>query len=236
MSYSSFRDRAAGAAIHASADERTEFIRRTYVHLSAAVIATVGLSALLVNQFGVALTETMLGTKYSWLVVLGAFMLVTMVAQRWAQSAVSPAMQYLGLGLYVVAESVILTPLLTIAAIQVPGSISTAAIITLAIFGGLTGTVLLTKHDFSFLGRFLAIAGFAALGLIVTSIIFGFSLGGTLFSGAMILLMAGYILYNTSNIMHHYPVGAHVAAALALYASLATLFWYVLRFVMSARR
>ena len=84
------------------------------------------------------------------------------------------------------------------------------------------------------MGRALTVAGFAAMGIIIASIIFGFSLG-LLFTGAMILLMAGYILYHTSNVLHHYPVGSHVAAALALFASLATLFWYILRLVMDRR-
>lgn len=235
MGYSNFRDRIAHSAAQAPAAERTEFIRKTYLHLAGAVVATVGLTTILVNAFGPSLTETMLGTRFSWLFVLGAFMLVTAVAERWSRRATSPALQYAGLGLYVVAESVILTPLLTLAAFHAPGSVGTAGIITLAIFGGLTGTVLFTKQDFSFLGRFLTIAGFAAFGLIIASLLFGFSLGGSLFSGAMILLMSGYILYNTSNVMHRFPLDAHVSAALALYASLATLFWYVLRFVMSDR-
>lgn len=235
MAYSSFRDRIANPAAQASAVERTEFIKKTYLHLAGAVVATVGLTTVLVNLFGAALTETMVGTRFSWLIVLGLFMVATTVAERWSRRATSPAMQYAGLALYVVAESVILTPLLTIAAVYAPGSVGTAAIITLAIFGGLSGTVLFTKQDFSFLGRFLTIAGFAAFGLIIASLLFGFSLGGTLFSGAMILLMSGYILYNTSNVMLRYPLDAHVSASLALFASLATLFWYVLRFVMSDR-
>lgn len=222
-------------AERASMAQRTDFLRKTYVHLSGAVIATVILTSALVSSVGVPLTQTMMGGRFSWLIVLGAFMGVTFFADKWARSATSPPMQYAGLSLYVVAQSIILTPLLTIASHYAPGSAGTAAVITLAIFGGLTATVLITKQDFNFMGRFLGIAGFAAMGLIVASLLFGFSLGGTLFSGAMILLMSGYILYNTSKVMREYPVTAHVSAALALYASLATLFWYVLQFVMSDR-
>jgi FtsH-binding integral membrane protein len=49
----------------------------------------------------------------------------------------------------------------------------------------------------------------------------------------MIGLMSGYILYDTSNVMHHYRTDQHVAASLALFASVATLFWYVIRLLMS---
>ena len=52
------------------------------------------------------------------------------------------------------------------------------------------------------------------------------------FSFAMVALLSGYILYDTSNVMLHYRTDQHVAAALALFASVATLFWYILRIVM----
>ena len=71
-----------------------------------------------------------------------------------------------------------------------------------------------------------------ALGVIVASILFGFSLG-LFFVGLMILFAGGAILYNTSNIMHHYHTDQHVAASLALFASVALLFWYVLQAVMA---
>jgi uncharacterized protein len=48
-------------------------------------------------------------------------------------------------------------------------------------------------------------------------------------------LASGYILYNTSNVLHHYRTDQHVGAALELFAALALLFWYVLRIFMSSR-
>jgi len=56
-----------------------------------------------------------------------------------------------------------------------------------------------------------------------------------LFSVAMIALAGGAILYDTSNVLHHYPQDRHVGAALQLFASVALLFWYVLRLLMSMR-
>ncbi len=74
--------------------------------------------------------------------------------------------------------------------------------------------------------------GFVALGVSVTSILFGFSLG-IVFSTIMVAFAAGAILYNTSNILHHYRPDQHVAASLALFASVALLFWYLLQIVLS---
>ena len=78
----------------------------------------------------------------------------------------------------------------------------------------------------------LKIGGLVALGVIVASILFGWSLG-LFFTGLMILFAGGAILYNTSAVMHHYRTDQHVAASLALFASVALLFWYVLQGLMA---
>lgn len=74
-----------------------------------------------------------------------------------------------------------------------------------------------------------------ALGLILFSVLFGFTLG-LIFSGAMVIFASAAILYDTSKVMHHYSTDQHVAASLELFASVALLFWYVLQIVMSLRR
>ena len=68
--------------------------------------------------------------------------------------------------------------------------------------------------------------------LIVGAILFGAQLG-TWFSVAMIALMGASILYNTQQILHRYPADAHVGAAVNLFGSLMTMFWYVLSLVSS---
>lgn len=221
----------------AAVDERTSFITRTYLHLAGAVTLFVVLEAVLLSMPGVEkLVGTMIGGRFSWLIVLGAFMLVSYVANNWATSAVSPGMQYAGLGLYVVAQSVIFVPLLYIARRMDPSGqiITSAAVATLGLFGLMTAAVFITRKDFSFLRTFLVFGGLAAMGFIVVAIIFGFSLG-PIFIYAMIALCCGYILYDTSNVLHHYRIGQHVAASLALFASLALLFWYILQLFMSRR-
>jgi FtsH-binding integral membrane protein len=94
--------------------------------------------------------------------------------------------------------------------------------------------VFITAKDFSFLRTTLMIGGLVALGVIVVSMFAGFELG-YLFIGAMILLCCGYILYDTSNVLHHYRTDQHVSAALALFASVALLFWYMIQLFMRAR-
>ena len=115
-----------------------------------------------------------------------------------------------------------------------PGAIQSAGMITLIVFAGLTAVVFLTRTDFSFLGPALGILGFAAIAFIIAAIVLGMPMLGTWFSIAMIVLASGYILYNTSNILHHYRTDQPVAASLALFSSVALLFWYVLQLVMNS--
>lgn len=218
--------------------ERVAFIRRTYLHVAAA-LAVFGLmeAYLVMSGAGAAIAKTMLSGTWSWLIVLGLFMGVSMLANWWANSQTSKGMQYLGLTLYIVAEAIIFLPLLFMASSMAGGGamIAQAGIVTLGLFLGLTAVVLLTKKDFSFLGPILAIGGFVALGFIFSGIIFGFGLG-SIFSFIMVAFAGAAILYNTSNILHQYRTDQHVAASLTLFASVALLFWYILQIFMGGSR
>jgi len=218
----------------APADARTQFIRRTYLHLAGAIFAFAALEFILLQMpFTESLVSTMVSGQYAWLIVLGLFMAGGYVANRWARSTTSLTTQYLGLGLYVVLEAIIVLPLLYIAQnYSDPSVIPTAGVLTLALFGGLTLTAFTTRIDFSFLQKGLMIAMFLAMGVIVAGILFSFTLG-LFFSFAMVALAGGYILYYTSQIQYHYRTDQHVAAALALFASVALMFYYILRIFMS---
>lgn len=218
-------------AIDAIASERAAFIRKTYMHLFGAILAFMGLEFILFSNEALV-TGMMQAIGGNWWLVLIAFMAASWIASSMASSARSLGTQYAGLALYIVAEALIFVPILFIATqFSNPSVIPVAAIITLCIFGGLTAYVFVTGADFSFLGGFLTIAMLGAIGVAIGASLFGFSLG-ILFAGAMVLLLSGYILYDTSNVLHHYSTGQYVSASLALFASVATLFWYVLRIVM----
>lgn len=223
-----------GAVISVSAKERVDFIRRTYLHLFAAIAAFVGLEVVLLNlSFTRALVFRMVASPWSWVAVLVLFMVVGWIADKWAHSAESRAMQYLGLGLYVVAEAIIFLPLLFIGAYYSdPSVIPTAGLLTGIVFSGLTATVFITGKDFSYLRGALMVGFFAALGIILCGAIFGFKLG-LLFSGILVVLAGAYVLYVTSNVLYHYRTDQHVAASLSLFAAIALLFWYILRIVIA---
>lgn len=247
-----------GAVATLGVSDRVDFLRKTYGLLGVALLAFALLTGGLMRlapQFSWSFSRWAFD-GFDWLLVLGMFMAVGWIAQRLAMSQTSRGLQILGLGLAVAAESLLLQPMLWILMIRYGGAARMGEIggtmtpymspeasaillqaigITLFIFVGLTLVVFLTKKDFSFLRGILTISSFAMLGIIVLSIPFGFHLG-MLFSGFAIAVMAGYILYQTSMIMAQFPPQAFVAAALMLFSTVATLFWYVLRLLMEANR
>jgi FtsH-binding integral membrane protein len=212
--------------------QRAQFIRKTYMLLAAAILAFIVVEAGLFVSGAAELIANVIfsGGAIGWLVVLGLFMLVSYVARTWATSETSVSTQYFGLGIAIIAEAVIFVPLLTAAALRSDDPFTLllkAGTVTIGLFLGITATVFITRSDFSFLGPILAIGGFAALGLIVASAVFGFTLGN-LFLFAMVAFAGTAILYETSNVLHRFNPNQHVAASLTLFAAIALLFWYIL--------
>jgi len=218
-------------------DTRGEFITRTYTHLFGAIVFFSMLETFyFMTGFADAAAEFILGAgSIGWLIALGAFMLVGTMASSTAHKVESARAQYMALAGYVFAQSLIFIPMLWMANQYSGGEmIQNAALVTLAGFSALTGVAFFTRKDFSFLKGILFWGGICAMILIVAGLIFGFDLG-LYFSIGMVGLAGGYILYTTSNIIHHYPENKHVAASLELFASVALMFWYVLRIFMSRR-
>ena len=222
-----------GTAAELGVDRRAVFITRVYVHLTAALFAFAAVEVVLFKS-GAAegIMRAISGT--SWLLVLGAFMLTGWLASRAAHMSTSMGVQYAALGGFVLAEAIIFVPLLYVADRMAPGAISSAAIVTYLGFAGLTAFVMITRRDFSFLRGILVWGGILALVAIVASVLFGANLG-TWFSVAMVGFAGAAILYDTSNVLHHYPEDRYVAAALELFASVAMMFWYVLRLFIASR-
>jgi FtsH-binding integral membrane protein len=218
-----------------SSDETERFIVRTYNHLFGAIaLFALILIGLFTSGLAYPIAGLFLGTSWGWMAAMGGFMIVGWLATRTAHMSVSVPMQYLALIGFVVAESIMFTPLMVVANHVAPGAIQSAALVTMAGFAGLTGIAFWTRKDFSFLGGLLKWGMIMALVAIVASVIFGFKLG-VLFSVVMVGLAGAAILYDTSNVLHHFPRDRHVAAALELFSSVAMMFWYVLRIFMSSR-
>ena len=216
-----------------STDGRASFISKTYGHLFLAIAALIGLEYILVNnERAVEFATTVMISN--WYITLGAFMVISWIASMFAHKVENKPLQYIGLAMYVGGFAVMLLPLLLYAiAVTEDGSlIFKAAMITASATAGLSAIAFLTRKNFSFLKGIVMYGGVIALILIGCSAIFGLTLG-IWFSVAMVGLMGISVLYTTSNIIHEYHEEMYVGAALALFASIATLFWYILQLVIS---
>ena len=218
-----------------SETDRVAFYKKTYAHVAGGVLVFILFEYLLLQSetivdFALSMTE-----GYRWLIMLGGFMFITNYAEKMTLKSPDKNMQYLAYGLYIFAEAFIFVPLIYIAAYYMdsgPEILNQAAIVTLALFTGLSAVVFVTKKDFSFLKTGLTIGFFIAIGLIIAGTLFGFNLG-LWFSVGMCLLAGGSILYQTSNLVNKYSTEDYIPAALGLFASLMLLFWYILSIFMS---
>lgn len=215
-----------------SVESRSEFIWKCYAHVVGAILAFAGVEVYLFSS-GIA-DRIAIPMLNSWMMVIIAFIAVSWGATHLAHRLESVAQQYAAFAVFIVAESLIFAPMLWMAMQMDPSGsmIESAGTVTLFGCGALIATVMITRKDFSFLRGVLVWGFFVVLGLIAFSMIFGANLG-TWFSVGMIGFAGIAVLYDTSNIMHHYPQDKYVAASMALFASIAMMFWYILRLFMS---
>lgn len=218
---------------HLDEQVRTEFIVKVYQHLALALAAFVGFEVVL---FNVGLAEAMhdfflRSGGASWLLLLGGVAIINWFAAQAAYDVLDQSRQYLGLFGVALGQALIFAPFLyRILALEGSAPVVNAVWITGLGFAGLTAVAYFTRRDLSFL-RPLVMWGFvAALVLILAAVLFGANLG-TWFSLAMIGLAGAAILYQTQGILRTYPETAYVGAAVSLFGSLMTMFWYVLRLV-----
>ncbi len=211
-------------------EDRSSFIWKTYAHVVGAILAFAAVSAYMI-QSGIAANLFPMLTE-NWLLTLGGFMLVSWGASHVAHRLESKPAQYAAFAAFIVAEALIFSPMLLLAAVMKPGIIDNAAAVTIMGSVGLIAVAMITRKDFSFLRGILVWGGILALVAIASAVLFGLNLG-TWFSLGMIGFAGAAVLYDTSNIMHHYPQDRYVAAAMGLFASIALMFWYILQFFMS---
>ncbi|ALR30166.1 MULTISPECIES: Bax inhibitor-1 family protein [Chryseobacterium] len=219
---------------HSSDVEKESFYKKTYLHVALSILAFIGVEAVLLNVVPERLIAAMFAQRFAWLLIIGVFWLASVLATKWSLSQ-SKSTQYFGLAFYVLLEAVIFLPLIYIATVYSGGQvIYQAAMLTIAMFTGISAVAFTSKRDFSFLRNIIVIGGFISIGLIVAGMIFGFNLG-LWFSVGMVILASATILYQTSKLKDAYSTNQYVGASLQLFASIMLLFWYILSILMSRR-
>jgi FtsH-binding integral membrane protein len=215
-------------AATAGLSERVSFIRKVYALFFVGILFAIGGVML-----GFLFPPLMIGVlQHPWITffaLMGGVILAQAVRHQ-------PGINLLALFGFTSMTGVMISPLLYLIGRQNPISIVEAGVLSVGIFGGLTAYVFISKRDFSFLG------GMVTTGLIVVvlasllNIFLGSGGLGFAIAAACLLLFAGFILYDTSNIIRRYPTNEYVAGALSLYLDAFNLFLALLRILNSGRR
>ncbi len=119
-----------------------------------------------------------------------------------------------------------LGPVLTFYLTAIPNGgelVMTALGATGLIFIGLSAYVLTTKKDFSFMGGFLMVGMLGLLAVIVIGLFVNLSAFQMAISAGVVLLMGGFIVYETSAIIHGGQTN-YILATVSLYVSLYNIF------------
>jgi len=219
--------------------EQITFYKKTYITAGISLLAWM---FVVLGLFDTGIAESIADGmgKVSWLLVLGIFWGASYIGEKLTFSE-EKEKQYMGLGIYIVAYSLIFVPLLSFVidmsygswnyamdTVLIPAFLSAATV-----FAALTVTVFLTKTDFSFLRTIVVFGSFFALGAIVIFTVSGMHVGSW-FAIAMIILMSVTILYETDQIKDKFNTSQHIGAGAMLFASFMVLLWYVIRLFTSS--
>ncbi len=211
-----------------SVQERSDFIWKVYAHVVGALLALVAIEAYILTS---GMVDGIISVMYAnpmltFFLFIGSAMGANYAAHRFE----SITAQYAAFAVYVFVFALIMAPAIIVAESMQPGVVDNAIGITVLGSVGLIATAMITRKDFSFLRGIVVWGMMLAFVAILASMFLGFELTQW-FSLAMIGLMGAAILYKTSDIMRNYPTDKYVAASLELFASIALLFLYVLRFM-----
>ncbi len=205
--------------------QTNKVIRNTYMLLSmtlffSTIMATISLSLQVTSIWAY------LGC------ILGGMGVLFVISKKQNTAAALP-LTFLFTGLWGFALGPILSHYL---ALSNGGEIVITALgMTALTFVGLSAYVLTSKKDFSFMGGFLAAGSIVLIIAMIALFIlpmFGIDVSAMhlAFSGAVVLLMAGFILYDTSNIVNG-TYQNYVMATVSLYVNIFNMFIHMLALV-----
>ena len=223
-------------AAFAAVAERATFLKKVYGILLLGVLgfaATLWATANVpfANDLAIQVGRLTMGHKWGWAVYMGIFIGGSMVVNRLAETRPINVIAYAA---WVLILAFLIAPIvLVLNHTHGPEILTQASMLTALVFGSLTLVVFYTSKDFSFLKGILMLSGLALFATGIAGAIFGFSLG-LWFSAAVVVLMAGYILYDTSLILHRLPVTMAMSGAIMLFTDVVLLFKHIL--LLLARR
>ena len=151
----------------------------------------------------------------------GAFLLMWLVLPRTANSSAGLAVVFAITGLMGLGLGPILNMYLSLP--NGPQIVATALGGTGVIFLGLSGYALTTRRDFSFLGGFLFVGLLVVFGAALLNIFLSIPALSLALSATIVMLMSGFILYDTSRMVNG-GVDNYIIATVQLYVNIFNLF------------
>ena len=205
-------------AADASDQARLNFIRLTYVLFMASVLTTV--------VGGIISLNTPLGNlvmafaPWSLLLILPLSIGAQVVADK-------PNLGNAALFGFAALLGIIIAPVVNLYS---PNTVTQAGALSVLIFGALTVYVFITRKDFNFLGGIVFVGLVTCIGAgLLNYFVFKNSGFSYWIAWGVLLFSAGFVLYDTSNIMQRYPLNQPAGAALGLLISFFNIFMSLLR-------
>ena len=153
--------------------------------------------------------------------VIGAMVLGIFVLPKFANSTAGIGLVFLLTGMLGFGIGPLLTMYLQLP--NGPQIIGTALGGTGIIFLALSGYALMTRKDFSFMGGFLTVGFFVVIAAVLANLFLQIPALSLTISAAVIFIMSGFILYDTSRIIHGGETN-YVMATVGLYLSIFNIF------------
>lgn len=156
------------------------------------------------------------------LAVGGAIVLMWFVLPRTANSAAGLGVVFGITGLLGLSLGPILSMYLSLS--NGPSLVATALGGTAVIFFGLSGYALTTRKDFSFMGGFLVVGFLVVLLAALANLFLQIPAVSLAISAVVILIMSGFILYDTSRMVHQSEHTNYLLMTVSLYLSIFNIF------------
>jgi FtsH-binding integral membrane protein len=218
-----------------SIEARLGFLRKVYSLFTAGVgVAAIGSVA------GFKILPQLNLPPFAFLILFFVAFFVTSAVRK------TPVLNMVAFFGFMFIAGLMTTPLLAVTLMSKGVTVGMANIVTAfggttLAFGGLTAYVFITRKDFSWMGGFLwmgffGLFGFCLLTWLLPMMGISFSVSPVTMIGINLfglLLFAGYTLYDTSNILHHYSESEYVMGALVLALDFIYMFWYLLQLLNS---
>lgn len=156
----------------------------------------------------------------------GAFVLIWLVLPRTANSAKGLGVVFAITGLLGFSLGPLLTMYLSLP--NGPQIVGTAFAGTGVIFLGLSGYALMSRKDFSFMGGFLITGFLVVLMAALANIFLAIPALSLAISSAVIFIMSGFILYDTSRMVHGRESTNYILMTVSLYLNIFNIFVHLL--------